>query len=117
AGQGAFVPIPDKPIGPQGEDSRSIRSWARMEVRLTARDFAKNLAEQTIIVGGGVTTGLGNEPAPRDPGGMGAAGTVPGRPRTNHINSKKVVLEFRVTEKGLSGIKAAELWNTRNGRD
>jgi hypothetical protein len=113
AGQGQFVPIRDRAIGPQGEDVRAIYSMAKMEVRLTARDFAKNLAEQTVILGNGVGTGaVSAEPTARDTG-LGSSG----RPGTRYLRSNVVVLEFAIEEKGPSGIASGDLWTTRDGRD
>ncbi|MFL5341251.1 MAG: hypothetical protein ACJ8F7_13975 [Gemmataceae bacterium] len=104
AGQGVWRPILDKQIGPQGEDTRSFDSRARMEYRLTARDLAGNEASQVVVVGAGGGANVGRS---NDPGGTGH-----GRGSFRLLNSMDIVLPFSVREKGPSGIANYDLWMT-----
>ena len=110
AGQGQWAPITDKPITSHGEDIRGIPDRLRMEVRLTARDYAGNEAAQTVMVGAG--GGLTSE--------GGGYATTPSNTRRRGVrllNKRDFHLEFAVREKGPSGVVKYELWRTTNRKD
>jgi hypothetical protein len=90
-------------------------SSAPFDVRIRVRDLAGNTAEATTQVslanqagyaGGGFAAG-GNEPP---------LATGPLDPGRRFINTKRVSLNYEITEKGPSGISGIDLWYTTDGR-
>jgi hypothetical protein len=79
-----------------------------VEVRLHAEDRAGNAVDEKTTVNPGPFTGRNPLPAP-DPG---AARIPEGKIRL--VNSKRIALNYKIDDKGPSGISAVELWYTQD---
>lgn len=78
-----------------------------VEVRLSVYDKAGNLGDTTTTLGatGGFTSNPGTGNSQQQP----ATGTV-------MVNSTQIKLNYKIDEKGPSGVSKVELWMTRDGR-
>jgi hypothetical protein len=89
-----------------------------VEVRLKARDLAGNTNEATVSVGLGNQSAFGNPPF--NGGNAGGDPPAPGvstlDPYRRFLNSKTIVLNYEIKEKGPSGVSGIELWATEDGR-
>ena len=89
---------------------------ATLEVRVRVRDLAGNVTEATTQVSLGNTGGMGN---PQFHPGDGQDNSGPGTaldPERRFLNSKRITLNYKITEQGPSGISGIDLWFTRDGR-
>ena len=92
-----------------------------VDVRLRARDLAKNEGEAHRTISGGTgadTVGdsrqLGGNYNDPDSGRGAGPGTSRNEPR--YVNSKRISLNYEIKEEGPSGTSSVELWVTRDGR-
>jgi hypothetical protein len=77
---------------------------ADLEVRLTVRDKAGNVAEQRATSGGAAKPG--GAPPPADPGHSGV----------KLVNKRQIVLDYTLEDVGPSKVKSVEVWFTQDGR-
>ncbi|MBI1915996.1 MAG: hypothetical protein HYS12_14860 [Planctomycetes bacterium] len=81
-----------------------------VEVRLQVQDKAKNLGEATVWVRG--------EGTPVHRGDPGPVRAEPSLPRdVRKVNSTRISLNYKVDDVGPSGVKAVEVWMTRDTQD
>jgi hypothetical protein len=106
-----WIPLPVEPA------ANGQRAWSAepgpVEVRLRVRDLAKNPGEAKITLGpGGAHDSRLNyqDSASSRLAGRGAA------VGTRWVNSKRISLNYKLQEKGPSGVSAVELWMTRDTR-
>lgn len=93
---------------------------APVEVRLRARDRAGNEGEATVVVSlQGAATPFQPNPPPGDPQGLAGLphGYSPTDPNRRLVNSKRISLNYELSDVGPSGISAMELWFTQDGRN
>jgi hypothetical protein len=86
-----------------------------LEVKMRAKDLAGNVTEATTQVSLTGQGSFGNPaftPGPND-GGAGSAAADTNR---QYINTKRISLQYEITEKGPSGISGIDLWYTTDGR-
>jgi hypothetical protein len=77
-----------------------------VEVRLRVRDLAKNEGEATLTLMPGQASGQQ----------VGATNSITTQPAVSYVNSKQIKLNYKILEKGPSGVSAVELWMTRDGK-
>lgn len=114
SGTTQWMPVQTRPLQTRGEEVWRLRPEEKMEVRLIARDYAKNVGEATVTLGRniGVMTGGTN-----DVGDYGMGRTTPRSSGVRLVNNRDISLEFRIGQKGPSGIGGIDLWVTRNRQD
>jgi hypothetical protein len=89
------------------------------DVRMRATDLAGNFTDATTQVSLGGQGGFAGPPT--NPGGLdtqiqsGAGGLAPD-PGRRFISTKRITLNYEITESGPSGISGIDLWYTNNGR-
>jgi hypothetical protein len=85
---------------------------AVIDVKIRARDLAGNVGEastQVSLVAGGSPQFYPNDPP--NNGGVSVAD-----PERRFLNSKRITLNYEITDQGPSGISGIDLWFTRDGR-
>jgi hypothetical protein len=111
-----WYPVPRRPLG--NEMYWNPETNAPLEVRVRARDRAGNTSEASTRVN---PLGQSNHPG----GGAGEsnpgeppwqAGDAPPYPERRLLNSKRISLNYQITDKGKSGVSSIELWYTQDGR-
>ncbi len=112
-GNGEWSPVNITP-GPTGERFWAPGTNGPSEVRLRVRDLAKNEAEAKLTLTPGSQDYRGVTTTGADPG-TGSGRDVSRPVSRRYVNSKRISLNYEVTEKGPSGISAVELWCTRDG--
>jgi hypothetical protein len=89
-----------------------------VEVRLRARDLAKNEGEAHRTIGGAGDGGDGRQLGGNYNDPDAGRGSAPGSSRSDprYVNSKRISLNYEIKEEGPSGTSSVELWMTRDGR-
>jgi hypothetical protein len=110
-GGGDWIPLNVEPA-PNGQHSWTPSAGGPLDVRLRVRDLAKNEGEATIKLTPGTQE---SQPFSSHSGQIASSSsrTAPGK---LWVNSTKIKLNYEVKEAGPSGVKAVELWYTRDGR-
>lgn len=82
-----------------------------IEARVAVYDKAGNLGGTTIPLNSSGASGFGNPaPEPGSPPSQNPAGPV------DMVNSKRININYEITDAGPSGVSAIELWLTQDGR-
>jgi hypothetical protein len=87
---------------PSGQGYWTPMTSGPLEVRMTASDTVGNVGRSSIMAGPGAPTGSGTQ----------GTGQTPHR----IVNSTTISLNYKIEEKGPSGVSAVELWYTQDGR-
>ncbi len=106
-----WVPLAVEPAA-TGQRVWPAESGAQVEVRLRVRDFAKNEGEAKITLTPGARNSQLNYQDPSASRAPARAGVV----GTRWVNSKHISLNYKLQEKGPSGVSVVELWFTRDTR-
>jgi hypothetical protein len=113
-GSTQWMPIQTRPVQARGEETWRIPPDRKLEVRLTARDQARNVGEATVTLGrnvGVMTGGTG------EAGEYGMGRSAPHSPGIRLVNNRKITLDFKIRDRGPSGVGSIDLWVTRNRQD
>lgn len=111
SGSSRWMPVQTRPLQTRGEEVWRLRPTEKMDVRLIARDRAGNFGEATVTLGRNVGVMTGGT------GAYGMGRTAPRSPEVRLVSSHDITLEFRIGEKGRSGIGSFDLWMTRDRQD
>lgn len=114
SGSSQWLPIQTRPMQARGEETWRIGPEQRLEVRLSARDQARNVGEATVTLGRnlGVMTG-----GTADTNDYNMGRSTPRTPGVRLVNNPQITLDFRIRDRGPSGVGSIDLWVTRNRQD
>src|SRR5262249_22685166 len=85
-----------------------------IEVRMSARDFAKNTGESSTTVNPLTSRSPGNDSPRPDPGRNNYPPADPGRDNVRKVKSKTISLNYQIQDDGPSGVASVEVWWTRD---
>jgi len=113
-GSNDWIPLPIANPGATGQHFWSPGINGAIEVRMRARDFAKNVGEAKMTL---ATNGLPyNTPGGGSDGFSNQDASQP-RPGTRWVNSKHISINYEIKDIGPSGVSKLELWVTPDGRN
>jgi hypothetical protein len=109
-----WTPLPVSEPTAYGERFWSPGTNGPVEVRLRVRDLAKNEGEAKLTLNGGGQDLRTSRNGTDSDGPRSYNRSVPA---TQHVNNKRISLNYEIKEEGPSGVSSVELWATTDGRE